>query len=145
MCSRMRSTICRSSKLETPHMSNEKDTGQLWSLHMGAFQTQRWNLHQRGCISRWAMEPKKPDTEVYVVNGALCIKVKRDQIDSAMSEVRKVASGEDTWALMEHPLYSASWSGRHGAFGLWKFTKFSMSRFWPSLYECLTLNKLTEE
>lgn len=54
------------------------------------------------------MEQKKPGTEVYVVNGALCIKVKHDQIDSAMSEVRRVAPGEDTWALMEHPLYSAS-------------------------------------
>lgn len=54
------------------------------------------------------MEQKKPDAEVYVVNGVLCMKVKRGQIDSAMSEVRRVAPGEDTWGLMEHPLYATS-------------------------------------
>lgn len=54
------------------------------------------------------MEHKKPDTEEYVVCGALCMKVKHGQIGSAMSEVMRVAPGADMWALMEHPLYSAS-------------------------------------
>lgn len=54
---------------------------------------------------RRAMEQKKPDTEEY---GALCMKVKHGQIGSAMSEVMRVAPGADMWALMEHPLYSAS-------------------------------------
>lgn len=75
-CSRMHSTVCDSSQLETPTRPARMGAEQLRSSHTRAFQTTERTdeIYTNTDESHGqAIEPKKPDPERYTVHVPICI------------------------------------------------------------------------